>query len=126
MLTAAVRDLHRAHPGRFQTDVRSAAEALWHENEYIVPLKEGDSGVELIDMHYPLIHESNQRPYHFIHGYAQYLEQKLGVPVPISEFRGHVKLSDEEKQLPCPGAEFGVPERFWIVVAGGKYDFTAK
>jgi ADP-heptose:LPS heptosyltransferase len=26
MLTAAVRDLHRAHPGKFQTDVRTSAE----------------------------------------------------------------------------------------------------
>jgi len=59
--------------------VGSSAGALWQENEYLVPFKEGDSGVELIDMHYPLVHQSNQRPYHFIHGYAQYLELKLGV-----------------------------------------------
>jgi ADP-heptose:LPS heptosyltransferase len=28
MLTAAVRDLHRACPGRYQTDVRTPADAL--------------------------------------------------------------------------------------------------
>jgi len=58
MLTAVVRDLQHAHSGRFQTDVRSSAGALWQENEYLVPLREGDSGVELIDMHYPLVHQS--------------------------------------------------------------------
>ena len=29
MLTAAVRDLHAACPGQFETDVRSSAPALW-------------------------------------------------------------------------------------------------
>jgi ADP-heptose:LPS heptosyltransferase len=126
MLTAAVRDLHRANPGRFQTDVRTSAEALWQENEDLTSLSESDSAVEVIDMHYPLIHQCNQRPYHFIHGYAQHLEQKLDVSVPITEFRGSVQISDHEKRLPCPGIELGVPERFWILVAGGKYDYTAK
>lgn len=126
MLTAAVRDLHLAHPGRFQTDVRTAADALWQHNPNLVPLKEGDSGVEVLDMHYPLIHQSNRRPYHFIHGYAQYLEQQLGVPVPVSDFKGDVRLTAEEKGLPCPGQDAGVPEHFWIIVAGGKHDFTAK
>lgn len=77
MLTAAVRDLHRAHPGQFQTDVRTSADGLWLHNPNLVPLKEGEAGVETLDMHYPLIHQSNQRPYHFIHGYVQFLEQKL-------------------------------------------------
>lgn len=126
MLTAAVRDLHLAHPGQFQTDVRTSADGLWQENPHVVPLRENDAGVETLDMHYPLIHQSNRRPYHFLHGYAQYLEQQLGVPVPLSEFRGDVRLSAAEKSLPCPGEELGVPEHFWILVAGGKFDFTAK
>ncbi len=77
-------------------------------------------------MHYPLIHQSNQRPYHFLHGYHQYLEQKLSVSIPVSQFCGDVHLSEEEKQAPPPHAEKGIPEHFWIVIAGGKYDFTAK
>ncbi|MDB5384452.1 MAG: ADP-heptose:LPS heptosyltransferase-like protein [Planctomycetaceae bacterium] len=125
MLTAAVRDLHFANPGRFQIDVRTSADALWQHNRHLVPLKEGDAGVRVIEMHYPLVHQSN-RPYHFIHGYAQYLEQQLGVSIPLTEFRGDIRLSDAEKAVPCPGAELGVPEHFWIIVAGGKYDFTAK
>ena len=32
MLTAAVRDLHAAAPGQFQTDVRTSAPALWENN----------------------------------------------------------------------------------------------
>ena len=126
MLSAAVRDLHVAYPGRYQTDVRTSADAIWQNNPYVTPLREGDSGVVQLDMHYPLIHQSNQRPYHFLHGYVQYLEQHLDIRVPVTAFKGDIHLSAEEKQSPPPGRERGVPERFWIVIAGGKYDFTAK
>jgi len=126
MLTAAVRDLHAVHPGIFQTDVRTSADAIWEHNPHLTPLKEGSPGVEMLDMHYPLIHQSNRRPYHFIHGYLQYLEQRLGLRIPPTAFHGDIHLSQEEKGSPPPCVEAGVPERFWIVVAGGKYDFTAK
>jgi ADP-heptose:LPS heptosyltransferase/SAM-dependent methyltransferase len=126
MLTAAVRDLHAAAPGRFHTDVRTAAPALWENNPHVTPLHESEVGVESLDMQYPLIHQSNQRPYHFIHGYAQFLEERLKVQIPVTQFRADIHLSAEERRMPPPGTALGVPERFWIVIAGGKYDFTAK
>jgi ADP-heptose:LPS heptosyltransferase len=126
MLTAAVRDLHRAHAGHFQTDVRTSAAALWNNNPYLTPLEERDSGVESIAMHYPLIQQSNQRPYHFLHGYVQFLEERLHLRIPVTCFHGDVHLTADEKISPPPGADLGVPERFWIIVAGGKFDFTAK
>ena len=65
MLTAAVRDLHVAYPGQFETDVRTSADALWEHNPWLTRLNEGTPGVEVLDMHYPLVHQSNQRPYTF-------------------------------------------------------------
>lgn len=126
MLTAAVRELHASHAGQFQTDVRTSADALWEHNRHLTRLSESDAGVTSIDMHYPLIHECNQRPYHFIHGYVQFLEQQFNLDIPIRQFKGDIHLSDEEKESPPPGHDLGVPDRFWIIVAGGKYDFTAK
>lgn len=126
MLTAAVRDLHLAFPGQFQTDVRTSASAIWEHNHYLTPLNEADVNVESIDMHYPLVHSSNTRPYHFIHGFPQYLEQRLGVRIPVTAFHGDIHLSDSEREtLP---SQFGIANNqpFWIIVAGGKYDFTAK
>ncbi len=35
MLTAVVRDLHVAAPGRFLTDVRTSADALFENNPHI-------------------------------------------------------------------------------------------
>lgn len=126
MLTAAVRDLHVAHPGKFQTDVRTSADEIWLNNPHLTPLKENQSDVEVLEMHYPLIHQCNQRAFHFIHGYPQYLEDRLNLRIPVTHFRGDVHLTADEKRAPIPGLEQGVPERFWIMVAGGKHDFTAK
>jgi ADP-heptose:LPS heptosyltransferase len=121
MLTAAVRDLHRHYPGHFLTDVRTTAPDLWRHNPHITPLVESKRNVRTIDMHYPLIHRSNTAPFHFLHGYAQYLEEQLDIPIPPTEFRGDIHLSDEEKAMPPQ-----VEGNYWIVMAGGKFDFTAK
>ena len=43
MLTAAVRDIHRSHPGMFITDVRTPCGHLWESNPLITPLKEEGS-----------------------------------------------------------------------------------
>jgi FkbM family methyltransferase len=126
MLTAAVRDLHLAAPGRFQTDVRTSTPALWENNPHITAIGENEPGVQSLDMHYPLIHQSNQRPHHFLQGYCAYLEERLGLRVPVTRFAGDIHLAQTERNSPPPGADQGVPSRFWIVVAGGKYDFTAK
>jgi len=127
MLTAAVRDLHAAAPGQWQTDVRTSAPDLWEHNPLLTPLPDGAAGVETLDMHYPLIHQSNQRPYHFIHGYIQYLEERLIARIPITRFQGDLYLSVEERREPFqPLCGPKLPERYWVIIAGGKYDFTAK
>lgn len=126
MLTAAVRDLHHAYPGRFQTDVRTTAPRLWENNPHITPLDENDPEVRVIECHYPLINRSNTTPHHFIHGYAQYLEEQLKLRIPVREFQGDIHLSREERGWMSQVEETGFQGNFWIVMAGGKYDFTAK
>lgn len=126
MLTAAIRDLHLAYPQRFITDVRTSADALFEHNPRITKLADDTPGVEIIDAEYPLIQYSNQRPYHFIHGYSQFLETRLGLRIPVTAFKGEVPLSAEEKSWYSQVAELDYHGPFWLVLAGGKYDFTAK
>ena len=102
MLTAAVRDLHRSYPQSFLTDVRANHPALWANNPFITPLREYEPGTEIIDCHYPLIQESNQLPYHFIHGFIFYLNEQLGLNIRPTEFRGDIYLSKEEQMDPLP------------------------
>lgn len=126
MLTAAVRELHRAYPGQYQSDVRTSAPALWDHNPHLTPLSESDGDVTQLEMHYPLIHHSNERPYHFLHGYLQHLESQLNIKLPATRFAGDIYLSPEERSHPPTFAGVDLPRPFWIVVAGGKYDFTSK
>jgi ADP-heptose:LPS heptosyltransferase len=126
MLTASVRDLQLACPGVYEIGVRTSVDAIWEHNPHLTPLSEEDPTVRVLPMHYPLIHHSNRRPYHFIHGYVQYLEQQLDVRIPVTRFHGDVHLSREEKQWISQVEELGHRGPFWIVMAGGKYDFTAK
>ncbi len=126
-LTAVVRDLHRAYPGRFATAVDTTAMELWEHNPYVRNFGRADSSVRTIAMHYPLVNQSNQRPAHFLRGYTDYLEGELDLPIPTSEFRGDVYLSDAEKNSGHQVRDmFGYNGPFWMIFAGGKYDFTAK
>ena len=125
MLTAAVRDLHRRNPGRFLTDVRTSASALWENNPYLTPLDLDRARV--VDCRYPLIHRSNQEPWHFIHGFADHLSDQLGVRIAPTAFHGDIHISDLEKSWFSQLHEIlGVDIPFWIVVAGGKRDYTIK
>lgn len=159
MMTAAVRDLHRAHPRQFITDVYTSVGEIWENNPYvtklpykverlgdqkepsneyerIVPSRDlkfvvEDKDIEVLDVGYDgdypgSINRSNQNAYHFIHGYAQDLEQKLGVRVPVTEFKGDIHLSEQERLWMSQVQELGITENFWLVFSGGKYDYTAK
>lgn len=127
MLTAAVRDLHLSHPKRFQTDVRTPYPALWEHNPYLTKLNKNDPEVETIQCEYPLIHQSNILPYHFIHAFRLFLSEKLNIEIKPHAFKGDIHLSDEEKSWMSQVEETqGLGTRFWIIVSGGKSDFTAK
>jgi hypothetical protein len=52
------RSRARGYPGQFRTHVWTSADALWEKNPYLTPLSEGHAGVEVLDMQYPLIHQS--------------------------------------------------------------------
>ncbi len=123
MLTAAVEALHTRYPGRFLTDVRTPCPELWIHNPYLTPLDAAAPDVRNIDCVYPLIHQSNQLPYHFIHGYIRHLGEQLGLPLEPVAFRGHIRLGADELAAP-PLVEPDPP--YWIVAAGGKYDYTVK
>jgi ADP-heptose:LPS heptosyltransferase len=126
-LTAAVRDLHRAHPGRFVTDVRTPCDPLWENNPYLTKIPDNDPDAEQITCEYPLIHRSNTGPWHFIHGYRHFLAERLGVPIEATDFKGDLHVSAKEKSWISQIHEIAQADLpFWIVAAGGKRDFTIK
>src|SRR6185436_7259742 len=104
MLTAAVQALHAQHPGRFLTDVRTPCPELWAHNPFITALRDDDPEARHLECHYPLVHRSNQLPYHFIHGYIRHLAEQLGVALEPTVFRGDIHLSDAERSASSPVA----------------------
>jgi ADP-heptose:LPS heptosyltransferase len=127
MLTAAVRDLHRWYPGRFLTDVRTACADLWENNPHITPLSDHDLEVEVLDCSYPLIDRANETPYHCLHGFIEFFNQRLQLAIKPTAFKGDIHLSAQEKAWYSQVHEItGEDTPFWIVAAGGKYDVTIK
>lgn len=127
MLTAAVRDLHRLFPGRFLTDVRTSCPDLWRHNPYLTPLNDQQSDVTVIECHYPLVREANALPYHFLHGFMQFIGERLGVDLRPTEFKGDIHLAEHEREPPnCIRSLVEAEIPFWVVASGGKFDFTIK
>lgn len=127
MLTGALRDLHRCHPGEFITDVRTPFPDLWLHHPGVTQLDDGTPDVEWIDAAYPLVMESNRFPGHFLHGFCSHLNSVLGTRVRPTECRGEIVLSPEERQRPSVVSEIlGHDIPYWVLVAGGKRDFTVK
>ena len=127
MLTAAVRDLHRSYPNRFITDVRTTSMPLWENNPYLTPLEITDRELKIVDCRYPLFRESNHLPVHFLNGFIDDLNGKLGLEIKVTQFKGDIHLSNEEKILPSPILQLtGGHLPYWIIAAGGKFDITIK
>ncbi len=97
MLTATIRDLHYSYPNRFETAVETSCPEIWENNPYVTVRTQDDQPWRSIEMHYPLVNESNQRPVHFLAGYSQYLESQLKLPIPVTQFAGDIHLSEQEK-----------------------------
>lgn len=127
MLTAAVRDLHRAHPGFYLTDVRTSCPELWANNPYLTPIADTDPEALFLDCEYPLVHRSNEVRVHFLHGFIEFLNERLGLGIQPTELRGDLHLSAAERDGISPIRKLtGAGMPYWVVAAGGKYDFTIK
>ena len=128
VMTAAVRDLKRWYP-ELNIDVRTSAQELWENNPYLSNLQESDSLI--LDAEYGrnqggLIHQSNQRQdIHFLNGFIEDLNAKLGLFVKLTEFKPDIHLTAQERTA-IPFMELQNVDDFWIIVSGGKNDFPAK
>ncbi len=133
MMTAAIRDLHLNHPGKFITDVRTNSMSIWESNPYITKLDENDPEVEVYKAEYPLIQQSNQGPYHFSEGFTENFESLLGIRISRRIGRGHIVIGQSEDgwgwtERKTWFDQYGLsPDiHYWILNAGYKNDFTAK
>lgn len=127
MLLHTVVSLHKTYPGQYVTDVRSSVPDVFRYNPLITKIAIDDESARVIDMHYPLIHQSNNKPLRFITAFTHYLEEKLGVPITPTNFSGFLYIADQEKiWYSAVYEKIGRDVPYWVINAGHKYDYTAK
>lgn len=149
VMTNAIRDLHKAYPGKYQTQMRTPCNAIFDNNPYCTHihydegkyqqeeslLHKGDRNghtfviddILFIDMHYPLIHSSGQAGWHFGYGHRDWLEQVLNVKIPQTSIQPEIYLSQTERDWLSPVLSFtGDNSPYWVINAGSKGDFTLK
>lgn len=113
--TAAIYSLHRAWPGRYLTAVDTNHPEVFEYNPDVTPHTSIPDALPL-RMHYPAIHDSNDRGIHFMQGWCEFLSDVLEVPVPLLTNRPRLYFPE-----PAPDVE-----DFWLICSGGKQDFTNK
>jgi ADP-heptose:LPS heptosyltransferase len=127
MMTAAIRDLHDTYPGEYETGVETPCPELFEGNPYITHLDHHDPEIEKVRAHYPIIHDSNEGSYHFVHGYRKHFEEIIGKPIKQGKMKPDIHIRDEEKMWISVVEEVTGDKRpFWVIDAGYKNDFTAK
>jgi len=127
MLTAAIRDLHTCYPGWFITAIDTSCPALFENNPYVTKLDPTAEDVMWVATEYELIHRSNNSPYHFVHGFINDFNEKFGLNIHPTEFRGDIYISNVEKSWYSQIHEItGKDLPYWIINAGSKSDFTCK
>jgi SAM-dependent methyltransferase len=127
MMTAAVRDLKMSYPS-ISVDVRTTCKELWDNNPHITPLEETEDGVEVYKVGYPIINNSNDGAYHFIHGFRKDIEEKMNIDIKQTKFCGDIHFSEEELSWISMINQHYTHEDtpFWLICTGGKTDYTAK
>jgi len=118
MLTACVRDLKRWYP-EFNIRVSTSCDALFENNPYLSSFPIGENVID-VKMEYPVIHKLHERDVHFLHGFIDFINEKLSLRVKLTEFKGDLHLTEEEKVWNP------IQDPYWVMVAGGKSDFPAK
>ena len=93
MLTACIRDIKKWNP-HFEIDIRTSHDNLFDNSPYITHMEEDDPSVRVLDMHYEIIHESNQNMHqHFIHGFIKDFNEQTGCSIKLTQFKPDLHLS---------------------------------
>ncbi len=121
-MTALVRDIARAYPGRYGVEVLTTCPSLWEHNPHVSRiLSSPRAGVRRYELKYGnYITEANHTHLHFFTAFHREFERLTGLHVPVTEPKPDLHLSEYEK------SERLIDGRYWLMFAGGKSDFTNK
>lgn len=129
MSTSAFRDIHKAYPGEYLTDVRcpTGCEQIFENSPYITKLDDADPEAKKIKLDYSEIHNSGWSGRPFAYAHTRDLAKNIGRPIPHTSLKPDIFLSQNEILWPSPVVvKHGFEGRYWIINAGIKSDYTLK
>lgn len=119
-MTALVRDIKRAYP-QIQLDVDTTCPSLWDNNPYLTKLPRDTNTIRYLKLRYGQgLREQNYEPLHFLAYFHRDFQRRTGLRVPLTAPYPDLHLSEAERTQPL------VDGRYWVVLSGGKSDFTTK
>ncbi len=129
--TCAIYELQRQHPGKFAVSIRTHYPQIWENTPHIAGIEDATNdddrhiGTRWLQLDaQPILNTSWHRPVHYLQAFTHDLAKQLNLPpLEISEFRGHVYLSEQEKH---GNPLWDLPRPWWLINAGGKKDCTCK
>lgn len=119
VMTAVVRDLALTYPDRYHIAIDTTFRELWENNPYISKMPD-KRNAKIVNLTYGAhIREAGHQKIHFITSFHKNLKTQTGIDVPLLYPYPDLHVSEEEQEPIVSG-------RYWVVVAGGKMDFTTK
>jgi len=128
LMTALVRDIHRAYPNTYDIQVETNWTPIWWNNPYVCKFPSTTiprpSQVEVswrdgILWNGRARYGKKRELKHILAWYHYDFERKTGIHVPVTDPRPELWLTQEEKRRIIQG-------RYWVIVSGGKMDITNK
>ena len=124
VLTALVRDIALTYPGQYEIDVDTTAKDIWRNNPHLTPLRNGKAwqkDIEYVKIQYGRgLRDQNHETVHFLAYFHRDFERQCKIKVPLTLPYPDLHLNEQERNTRI------VEGRYWVVINGGKSDFTAK
>lgn len=128
LMTALVRDIHRAYPDQYEIKVDTHFSNVWWNNPHVTqfeeaglprPVKVEVQWGEAIKMNSYAKYGNRKEMKHILAWYHYDFEKKTGLKVPVTEPKADLHMTAEERQRRIQG-------RYWVILSGGKLDMTTK
>ena len=128
LLSALVRDIHLAYPGKYEIMVDTNFSNVWWNNPHVTKFEESGrpkphkvtvSWGDAIKWNaYARVNGKHEMK-HILAWYHYDFERQTGIHVPVTDPKADLHLDAQELKRRVQG-------RYWVIVSGGKLDVTVK
>ena len=128
LLTALVRDIHRAYPDQYEIMVDTHWTNVWWNNPYVTkfdpaslpkPIQVEVGWGDAIRWNSYARYNERREMKHILAWYHYNFGLKTGIDVPVTDPRPDLHMDEQEKVRRVEG-------RYWVIMSGGKLDMTVK